>query len=194
MNAGCALGEDPRRHRPRVRRHRPPRGRRRTPAGSVKTTEAIIMGSYANTTYNSCYSLSLNKTVSLSGGKSQPGSIDLLYYYGSTNKATLAGPSNATLEQIYTNATNGIAKWSIRNATKLLKTSVSNFDNITTSALFTSAYPTDLSNATDIVNNLAVGNVIAMKTTDNKTALIKVSEINGTSSTGYIKITIKTVL
>lgn len=167
-----------------------------TPAGSVKTTEAIIMGSYANALYNSCYSLTLNKTVSLQGGFSQPAEIDLLYYFGATNKSTLAAPSNASLEQVYTNATYGIAKWSTRRATKLLKTSVtaSTFDGITTSTAFTSAFPADMTAALDLAKELAVGNVIAMKTAGNKTALIKVVEINGTTSSGYIKITIKTVL
>jgi hypothetical protein len=165
------------------------------PAGSVKTTEAIIMGSYSNATYGSCYSLSLNKVVTMSGGFSQQSSVDMLYYYGVTNKSTLAAPSNATLEQLYTSATNGIAKWGTRNNTKLLVKAVSNFDAITTSDLFNSAFPTsEISSASDIVNQLSVGTVFAMKTAGGKTALVKVTEINGTNSAGYIKITIKTVI
>lgn len=164
------------------------------PAGSVKTTEAIIMGSYKNALYNSCYSLALNKTISLQGGFSQQSAVDLLYYYGATNEATLAGPSNTSLESVYNNTTYGIAKWSTRNATKLLSVTVANFDNITTPDLYNAAFTTDwTATATDIANKLAVGKVIAMKTAGNKTALIKVTEINGTTSSGYIKITIKTI-
>lgn len=167
-----------------------------TPAGSVRTTETIIMGSYKNTQYNSCYSLSLNKTVSLQGGFSQPDPIDILYFYGSENQATLAGPSNAALATVYNNATYGIAKWSKRNATKLLTTTVTSatFDAINTSALFTASFPTDLTAATDMANKLITNKVVAMETVGGKKALIKVTEINGNTSTSYIKITVKTVL
>ncbi len=166
-----------------------------TPVGSVRTTEAVIMGSY-NSKLESCYSLSINKPVSLQGGFSQPASIDLLYFYGASNEATLAGPVNADLEAVYTSATIGIKKWSVRNATKLLVTNITSteFDNISTAANFTSLFPSDLTNAIDKANKLTVGKVIAMKTADNKTALIKVVLINGTTSAGSITVKIKTVL
>lgn len=168
-----------------------------TPVGSVKTTEAIIMGSYKNTTYNSCYSLELNKTVSLNGGFSQQAMIDLLYFYGSSNEGTLAAPISPEAASVYNNATYGLAKWTTkRNDTKLLLTSITgaNFDAITSGTAFVAAYPTDLATAKNLANHLTVGNVLAMKTEGGKTALIKVTEVNGTTSSGYIKITIKTVL
>jgi hypothetical protein len=166
-------------------------------AGSVKTTENIIMGSYGTSSeYGSCFSLELNKAVKLSGGFDQQAMIDLLYFYGSSNEASLAAPSSSDAAIVYNSTTIGLAKWSTRNDTKLLITSVSTstFDAITSATAFTAAFPADLTASKNIANHLSVNNVVAMKTVGGKTALIKVVQITGTGGTSYIKVIVKTVV
>lgn len=158
------------------------------PVGEFVVREAILMGSYANATLGSCYSFDLNKVLTLSAGFSQQSAVDLFYFYGSTNKATLSAPSNtADLGQVFTNATTGIAKWTTKNATKLKEVTGVDFANLTVTA-FDAAVA---SMGTEIkVNNLAVGDVLAIETAGTKKALVKVDQITE-GSAGSIKITIK---
>lgn len=157
--------------------------------GDFVTREAILMGSYANATLGSAYSVDLNKVLSLSAGFSQQSAVDMFYFYGSTNKATLSAPSNADLTQVFTNATTGLAKWTTKNATKFkdVTTSVTNFAGLTI-ADFDAAVATM---GTEIkVNNLTAGKILAFETVGAKKGLIKVDQITE-GSNGSIKITIK---
>jgi len=159
------------------------------PVGEFVTREAILMGSYANTTLGSCYSLSLNKVLTLSAGFSQQASVDIFYFYGATNKATLSAPSNNDLTAVFTNATTGLAKWTNKNATKFKAVTVADFAGITL-ADFNTATATV---GTGIfVNNLTPNSVLAFETVGAtpKKGLIKVNTITD-GSAGSIKISIK---
>lgn len=156
--------------------------------GDFVSREAILMGSYANATLGSAYSVDLNKVLSLSAGFSQQSAVDMFYYYGVTNKATLSAPIDADLTKVFTNATNGLAKWSTKNATKFAKvTSITDFAALTT-AQFDAAVATM---GTEIkANGLAAGNILAFETVGGKKGLIKIDQITE-GSNGSIKITIK---
>lgn len=166
-----------------------------TPTGSVKTTEAILMGSWGNSTYGSCYSLDLNKVLTVSAGYSQQSAVDLFYYYGATNLATLAAPSASSVATIYNNANYGVQKWSTKNATKIyLYLTTPNFDGINDATTLTNTLPNFATAAGvgDYWNDLRKDDVLAIKTAAGKTAILKITELV-TGSNGYIKLTIKTV-
>ena len=108
--------------------------------------------------------------------------IDFLYYYGATNKASIAAPDDADAATVFNNANNGLATWSTRNSTKFKTTALSaaEFDALANDLLIVS----NATGASDTdENNLAVGNVIAFitdadKTGGSKMGLIKVVSLS----------------
>ncbi len=162
-------------------------------AGEINAYTAILMGGQLNATYGSFWS-SIDQTVyTITNAVANSAKIDLLYFYGETNEATLAGPTN---DQAIIAFAGFLATLTEHNATtfKDVTTAVTDWAAVTDDAIITA-------NATamtaTLVNHLTVGKILAFKTAStsanpNKSGLIKVVEITGTTGTDRaIKLDIK---
>lgn len=108
-------------------------------------------------------------------------SIDLAYYFGNTNKATITSPTDNTMQGLYS----GLS-WTGVNTTALYKTTLTSaqYDAIVTSnsdAQITALAAT-VTTWVSSVNLLTTGNVILFKTAGNKLGLIKVENLTGTTA------------
>lgn len=105
--------------------------------------------------------------------------IDLVFYYGNSNWATITSPSDAVMHTLYSGL-----DWTGSKNTMLYKTTmtVSEFDAFVQGSS-DSAIVALASAAvwTTSVNKLTTGNIILFKTTANKLGLIKVENLTGTS-------------
>lgn len=155
--------------------------------GKIKTSTAKILGGQSNIN-GSLYSLYLDEVIKLAQGSGMSSSIDLVYYYGSTNKSTLGAPGATATQEVYAS----ISNWSSKNATKFIKLTGVSFDNITTEATFNTAYGT--AELTDLqLTNLQVNDIFAILTKKGEKAIIKVKAISAATTAGAITIEVKTV-
>jgi hypothetical protein len=158
---------------------------------NITTTEvvsiytAILMGGQSNLNIGSFWSSVNNTVYKQADAKLNQNKVDLVYFYGTTNLATIAAPDETVLGDVWTSGY--FADWTIRNATRFKKTTGVNWDAITTTS-------DDLinENATNLTlsmtNQLQVGDIIAFETAStsayaSKKGLFKVMEITGTTGT-----------
>jgi len=161
-----------------------------TSGGPIQSYNQKILGSYDNSAYGSSFASADGTVYTLSEAKTNAAKIDWMYYYGVTNKATLAAPSDPSVTEVFTSATNGPATWSVRNATKFSKVSLPaglTWDAITTDAEII-ILASEVSETKS--NLLAVGNILAFKTVAGKQGLIKIENITGTAA-GTITYSVK---
>ena len=158
--------------------------------GAIRSYNQKILGSYDNTSYGSSFASSDGSVYTMADAKTNAAKIDWMYFYGTTFLATIASPNDATAGTIFTDATNGLSKWSVRNDTKFAIVTLPSgvtWDNITTDAeiipLATGATETKAS-------SLAVGKIISFKTVTGKMGLIRVEAITGTGA-GSITYSVK---
>ena len=149
---------------------------------TVNIYTAILMGGQGNNTIGSFWSSSNNTVYKQADATNNQNKVDFLYFYGTTNLATIAATDDDQANIAWNNIFNG---WTTKNATRFKKVTGVNWEAIT-------ANSDDLinSNATDLTlsrsNNLAVGDIIAFETAStsanaNKKGLFKVISITGTS-------------
>lgn len=107
--------------------------------------------------------------------------IDLAFFYGSTNKATLTSPSDLTMQGLF-----GGLNWTGVNTTSLYKTSMTTaqFDAIAAANSDSAITAAAASVATWVssINLLAKDNIILYKTAGNKLGLIKVDNLSATGA------------
>lgn len=158
-------------------------------AGPIKNYIQKILGSYDNITYGSSFASSDGTVYTLSEAKTNAAKVDWMYYYGTTNLATLASPKDATVSTIYSGS-NGPASWTVRNDTRfaivVLPTGVT-WDNITTDA---EIIPLASGATATSVSSLTAGKIVSFKTASGKMGLIKVEAITGTGA-GSITYSVK---
>jgi hypothetical protein len=157
--------------------------------GEISEFTAILMGAQSNTDEGSYLDANTGNTYMQSDAESNQSLIDVIYYYGSANKATFAAPNNELVDGTGANALSLTAAFSTKNATKFTKTTLdaSDFDAIVNDATIVSeADGLSDSDATDV----AVGEVVAFKTQGGKSGLIKVVELEAIN-TGTITIAVK---
>jgi len=155
----------------------------------IETYSDKILGSYDNTSDGSSFA-SIDGTVySWSDASANSEKVDLVYFYGATNEATLAAPNDSDAESVF-----DFSNWDTQNATKFGTTTLtaSDFDAIDDDI-------TIKEEASDLtatkVNQLSVDDVIAFETAStsahaSKKGLIKINSIT-TGSDGTIDITVK---
>jgi hypothetical protein len=111
--------------------------------------------------------------------------IDLCFFYGTTNKFSLASPSNTSMQGLFSNIT-----WTGAKVTALAKTNVTaaQYDAIvaTESDSAILAIASGVSTWTDLANNLTTGNVLVYKTAAGKKGLVKVVNTSGTNASDAI--------
>lgn len=147
----------------------------------------------AQTSANGSSFLSVDGTVlGIADAKANSNKVDFMYYYSSGDQSTIVAPSDASAATQFDNATNGVATWSVRNATKLKKLTGVTFESIT-----------DASNIIDVsstgtakITALAVGDIVAFKTAAtsakaSKKGVFKVTSISAATTAGSITIQVK---
>lgn len=159
---------------------------------SISSYNNITLGAQTNATIGSSFA-SLNGLVyNLTDAKTNANKIDVIFFYGTTNLATLSAPSNtADLDQVFTTASKP-STWTVQNGTKLEKRNSVNFESITTGNQIDNVEST----GTAKVSGLAVGDVILFRTANtsafpNKNGALKVTALSGTSGTATITFNVK---
>ncbi len=152
----------------------------------------VEIGDDDNATLGSSFASIDGLVYKLAEAKASSNKIDFLYFYGSTNKATIASPADATAATVFT-GTSGLSSWTTKNATKLKVVTV----NFETAKL--SDVPDVSADGASILPNLTIDNVIAFKTAStsaypSKKGLAKVTAIPSDGATGKIIVDIKVEL
>ncbi|GAO29504.1 hypothetical protein [Geofilum rubicundum] len=157
-------------------------------AGEINSYEAKLLGSYTASA-GSFYSSTNNTVYSQADAKANYELIDFVYFYGNTGFATIAAPNHDGAISVYNNATNGLATWTARNATKFKITLLgqTEFDGIEDDALIVAEE--NISNSS--ASQLAEGDVVAFTTVDDKQGLFLVKEVTGTGGASTITIQVK---
>lgn len=157
-------------------------------AASISSFTAILIGAQSNTTYGSALDVNSGKVYKLADAKTNSASVDILYYYGSTNKATFAAPDDETVDGTGSNSFDWTSSWGTKNSTKFGISSLtsSEFDAMTDDSELSGISGLSASKETD----LAVGDVLEFTTAAGKNGALKVVSIDGAGS-GTIKIDVK---
>ncbi|NVO21613.1 MAG: hypothetical protein HXX13_18070 [Bacteroidetes bacterium] len=163
-----------------------------TTEAPINSYTAVLLGGQLNPDNGSFYSTADNSVLKLSEARTNPEKADMVYYYGSTNMASIVAISDAQLLAVPAFAE--CDTWNPKNATLLKLTSGVDWTTITNGTVIGNA----VSGLTDThVNQLNVGDIIAFQTAStssnpSKKGLFKVLEINGTTGADRsIKIEVK---
>lgn len=149
------------------------------PVANIYT--AILMGGQNNVNVGSFWSSVDNKVMKQAEAVANQAKVDLLYFYGTINQATIAAVDDDQAAIAWNNLFN---TWTVKNATRFKKIGNIDWNNVTeyNDALI-------LENATDLTesraNLLQVGDVVAFQTAatsanPGKKGLFKVLSIDGT--------------
>jgi hypothetical protein len=162
--------------------------------GQINTYSAKLLGGQNNLAVGSFFSTS-NGTVigSVDAGASSTlqASVDFVYFYGTTNAASIGAPSDATVATAHNGSTT-LANWTVKNSTKFVLTNLTpaNFIGSMNDSLIKSIDTATVS--TSLVTQLAVGKIVAFKTVGGKYGLFHVAAIGGdTGSNREITIDVK---
>jgi len=157
-------------------------------ASPINTFSMKILGAQGSSTGSSFASIDGN-VYSLANAKTNAVKIDWLYFYGATNLATLASPADVDAATVFTDPTNGLATWAIKNDTKFKKvTDAITWDDITTDEIIVAQTASGVTNTK--IKTLAVNDILSFITASGKKGMIKVESIT-TGSTGSITISVK---
>lgn len=160
--------------------------------GNIDSYSARMLGSFQSAV-GSFLSTGNGTVYTVSGADMNQGLIDLIYFYGTTNQATLAAPDDNSFGtgagQI---SSLGVHNWTTKNATRFKATTVSttDFDAISDDLAIIDAYDNNANMAESKVNMLSVDDVIAFVTSGGKKGLAKVTAIT-TGQAGEITIDVK---
>lgn len=151
--------------------------------GDVNSYSAKIMGGQNNATLGSFLATDNGEVITSSAAGASAtvqARVDLVYFYGTTNQASIGAPNDSVVA-IAHNGSTSLSTWTTKNATKLVKTTI-------TPAQFIASANDSLVKTIDaatisgsLVNTLAVGNVVAFKTAGGKLGLFHVQSIDGTT-------------
>jgi hypothetical protein len=159
---------------------------------SIDSYTAVLLGGQQNATLGSFYSTNDNTVMNLAFARETPQKADMVYYYGTTNKASIVAISDAQLNDVPTFVE--CSTWTTKNATKFKLTSGLDWASITSADKIEDA-------AVGLIethaNQLRVDDIIAFETASTSTnplkkGLFKVLEVNGTTGADRsIKIEVK---
>ncbi|MCK9220545.1 MAG: hypothetical protein M0P47_10910 [Bacteroidales bacterium] len=153
----------------------------------INTFSMKILGAQGNTTGSSFASID-GTVYTLANAKTNASKIDWLYFYGETNHASIAAPSDASAAGVF-NGDNGLASWAVRNNTLFKKvTEVINWESITNDQIIVAQTTTGVTNTK--INELAVNDILAFITAGGKKGLMKVETISGTTA-GSMTLSVK---
>lgn len=152
--------------------------------GSITKYNTKLMGGQTNTTVGSFFSTETGMVY----GEATAGAdvsiqrvIDLVYFFGTTNHATIAAPSDSTAQEAHnqSNGTDELKNWTVKNATTFKTTTLSAADFVASAN--DSLAITALSGGATLskVNELVAGQVVAFQTAKGKKGLFHVVSIDG---------------
>lgn len=159
-----------------------------TAAPQAIDNHTVTLGAQNNTSNGSYLNLANGIASTQAVAEAASNLVDAIYYYGTSNFATICAPNDPTVGGGTGNLTLATGL-TTKNATLFGTTSISAaaFDAMTDDSV--------ISGLTGItatkVTSLTVGNVIAFKTVSNKLGLIKVVAIPAATNAGTIEIAIK---
>ncbi len=149
---------------------------------------AVLMGGQTNTTTGSFLDADAGKVYLTADAKTNQSKVDVVYYFGSENKATLASPNDETVNGTGTNALSLTKGWTTQNATKF------NTNPGITAAEFDAMTDDSKLEGVDVTaskaNMLSEGDVAVFMTAAGNKGAIKVVKIDGEGS-GTITIDVK---
>ncbi len=148
--------------------------------GQVNFYTAKLLGGQNNVTAGSFYSASEDSVYTSANAATNQAKIDVVYFYGTTNAASLGAPSDATVLEAHTGSTS-LPDWTVKNATKFFKTSISALDFLMSANDSLILTVSDSLSTTTLANKLEVGQIVAFKTVTNKMGLIHVQNIGGST-------------
>lgn len=160
-------------------------------AGEINSYTAVIMADLENPNGSSFFSLDNNELMTLGVARDNSEKVDLIYYYGNANKATLCAANDEDVKAFTDASENSIVdQLTTKNATELAAVEMTgdDFDAISDDGPITTNTPEEVVTA---VNQLAIGQVIYAKTVTGKKALIMVKDITGGQGTSEITIDVK---
>ncbi len=157
---------------------------------SINSYSAKIMGAQQNNTLGSFLATTTGTVYKQADAKTNSTLVDVVYFYGATNKATLAAPDDAGAGATFTNPSTGLQTWAKRNATRFDKTNLTeaNFNSVNNNATLIAFY---LTNPTSTASNdLAAGQVLKFRTESGKRGFILVKSVT-TGDAGSINVDVK---
>lgn len=147
--------------------------------GPIKNHTAKILGSYDNNTYGSSFGSADGTVYKMADAKTNAAKIDWMYFYGSANQATIASPNDPTAATVFSDATNGLQTWSVRNDTRFqivtLPTGLT-WDAITTDK---EIIPLATGASATKVATLSAGKYVSFNTVSGKMGLIRIEAVTG---------------
>lgn len=155
---------------------------------AILTYQTVLLGGQQNSTEGSFYNARDNQVYLMAAAKNNKDKVDLLYYFGANNLATIAAPTDADSHEVFgTTNLQGMV-----NATNFVRTTAA-FANITTASHISNAWLEQKSGQVDTkVINLKVGDVFAFQLADARGYRLGVAEVVGMDNTtaGSRKITL----
>jgi len=144
-------------------------------------TNTITLGAQSNTVGGAAASFE-GSVFTLSESAAQAAIIDILYYNGSKGAAIYA-PTQSDIQEI---SGWDWSNWSVKNATRFVMASKSDFTEATNSSIEAVASGASL----DVVANLNLDDVVAFTTINDKSGVFKVTSLDDNSE-GSITIEVK---
>ncbi|NLJ08476.1 MAG: hypothetical protein GX437_12505 [Sphingobacteriales bacterium] len=163
--------------------------------------EAVILGAQSNPDVGSFYATSTNMIYKVAEAKaSGQSTIDLVYFYGTSNTATIASPDN---DDVFGTEAGKISSlqvhtWTTRNATRfkpIAQLTLNEWDALTAQGLIQKYQVSGnelkmANNLTDLAGGYIPSHVL-FKTAKNKYGIFKVMEITSYDASGTIKLNLK---
>ncbi len=153
---------------------------------AINNYTAVLIGANANPTEGSFYASATNTVYSVADAASNAAAIDLVYFYGATNLASIASPDDSDVPAVFPS----VSGWSTRNATRFATSSISvdDFNAIDTDEVLLQE-AANIGTATK-ANDLAVNDIIVFETAGGKVGMAMVSALTE-GNTGSITLEIK---
>lgn len=161
------------------------------PYGEINSYTAVILSDIENPNGSSFFSLENNERMQLAAATAESEKVDIIYYFGLTNEATLCAPADTEVEVFEDKSDIPIVnRFETRNNTLLAAVDMleADFNAIVNDGPITNNEPETTATA---VTNLAVGDVLFAETVSGKKSLVLVKDITGGQGTSEITIEVK---
>ena len=158
-------------------------------SAQINAYSAKLLGGQSNSTSGSFFKSTTGDVLSQADAKAASASVDFLYFFGSSNAATIAAPADADAQTIYNNSNTGIQTWATKNNTGFYASNLTSadFDALNSTAALDAL---TTGSASTKSNQLANGQVFGFKTAAGKSGAVRVGTVSGTQS-GSITIDVK---
>jgi len=146
----------------------------------------LTFGAQSNASTGSFYNVVGKSVLLKAAADGAPASVDFIYFYGATNKATFAAPDFDDVKQVFAS----VGNWSTKNATRFKKLPTSAKSSEPDADWWEDAVTENRA------NDLTAGQLVVFQTASTRTnsqgepiqGVFEVVSINGTNSSGSITI------